>query len=118
MAESFEYKALLECFDSLVIALKFNPASLAVELAAKGLVPPGDVTNQRSCDLAEQARELAGRILNRVELAPNRYHDIVKIFSKHLWMEDFVKILETAYNGKQNCYNIILLVASMFDSKQ
>ncbi len=99
MAKSFEYKALLECFDSLVTALKFDPASLAVELAAKGLVPPGDVTNQRSC--ADQARELAGRILNRVELAPNRYHDIVKIFSRHLWMDDFVKILDTAYyNGK------------------
>ena len=101
MAESPEYKALLECFDSLVTALKFDPASLADELAAKGLVPPGDVTNQRT--YTEQARELAGRILDRVKLAPSRYHDVIKILSRHLWMEDFVRILEAAYkiiNGK------------------
>ena len=99
MAESVEYKALLECFDSLVTALKFDPASLSDELATKGLVSPGEVTQQRTC--AEQARELASRILDRVKLAPNRYHDVVKILSGHLWMEDFVRILETAYNGKQ-----------------
>jgi hypothetical protein len=100
MAESFEYKALLECFDSLVTALKFDPASLAVELAAKGLVPPGDVTNQRS--LAEQARELPGRKnFKQSGACPKSLSRHYQNFSRHLWMDDFVKILETAYyNGK------------------
>lgn len=97
MAESPEYKALLECFDSLVTALKIDPASLADQLAAKGLVPPVEVTNQRTC--AEQARELAGRILDRVKLAPSRYHDVVKIISGHQWMEDFVSILQGSHSN-------------------
>ena len=100
MAESPEYKALLECFDRLVTALKSDPTSLADKLAAKGLMPPVEVHNQRIP--AEQARELAGRILDIVKLNPNRYHDVIKTFSKYPWMKDIVGILETAYNGKQN----------------
>ena len=60
MAESFEYKALLSCFDHLVTALKFDPASLSAELAAKGLVPPGEFSYLKTS--SDQARELAGSI--------------------------------------------------------
>lgn len=98
MAESFVYKVLLECLDRLVTALKFDPASISDELASKGLVPPGEVTRQRTN--AEQARELAGRILDRVKLAPSRYHDVVKLLSRHLRMEDFTNILQGAYTSK------------------
>ena len=99
MAASVEYRVLLECFDSLVTALKFDPASLSDELATKGLVPPGEVTQRRTS--AEQARELAGKILDRVKLSPIRYHDVVKILSRHLWMEDFIHILQSAHSGKR-----------------
>ena len=100
MAESQEYKTLLECFDSLVTALKSSSVSIADELAAKGLVPPGEISYLRTD--SEQARDLASKILDRVKLAPERYHDFVKILSKHQWMEDFIKILTTAYHGKAN----------------
>ena len=99
MAETLEYRVLLECSDHLVTALKFDPISLGIELAAKGLVPPRDVSHQRTS--AEQAHELAGNILDRVKLAPSRYRDFVEILSRHLWMKDFIKTLETAY-CKQN----------------
>ena len=90
MAESLEYKALLSCLDNLVTALKFDPASLSVELAAKGLVPPDLRTN------SDPAQELAGCILNRVKLAPNRYYDVLEVLSRHQWLQDFVKILQAA----------------------
>ena len=95
MAESFEYKALLACFDHLVTALKFDPASLSVELAAKGLVPPGEFSYLRTN--SDQARELAGSILDRVKLAPNRYYDVFEVLSRHQWLLDFVKILQAAH---------------------
>ena len=96
MAESFEYKALLSCFDHLVTALKFDPASLSAELAAKGLVPPGEFSCLKTN--SDQARELAGSILDRVKLAPNRYHDVFEVLSRHQWLrQDFVKILQAAH---------------------
>ena len=98
MAESLEYRALLECFDSLVIALKSDPKSIADGLAAKSLISPREISYQRTN--AEQARELADSILDRVKLAPDRYHDVVRILSRQQWMEDFVKILTTTYHGK------------------
>ena len=96
MAESLEYKALLSCFDHLVTALKFDPATLSAELAAKGLVPPGEFSYTKTN--ADQARELAGSILDRVKLAPNRYRDVFEILSRHHWLQDFVKILQTAHD--------------------
>ena len=101
MAESLEYKALLSCFDDLVTALKFDPASLSVELAAKGLVPPHEFSRPRLRTNFDQAHELAGCILDRVELDPNRYHDIFEVFSRHEWLQDFVNILQAAH-GKFN----------------
>ena len=95
MAESVEYRALLECSDHLVIALKFDPMTLGMELAAKGLVPPRDVSYRRTT--LEQAQELTGSILDRVKLAPSRYRDFVEIVSRHQWMVDFVQTLENAY---------------------
>ena len=104
MAESLEYKALLSCFDHLVTALKFDPASLSVELAAKGLVPPGEFSYLRTN--SDQARELAGYILDRVKLAPNRYHDVLEVLSRHQWLQDFVKILQAEHG---NIINITAL---------
>ena len=101
MAESFQYKALLECYDSLVTALKLDPASLADALATKGLVPPGKITNQPGTE-ADQARVLAGCILDRVKLVPSRYYDVVDIMSKYQWMEDFVRILKTTAENKNS----------------
>ena len=95
MSEPLEYRVLLECLDSLVTALKSDPASLAIELAAKSLIPPREVSYQRTN--AEQARELADIILDRVKLAPNRYRDILDIFSRHEWMADFVHILQNTH---------------------
>ena len=95
MAESLEYRTLLECLSSLVTALKPSPASIADELAAMGLVPPNDFTDQKTS--VEQARQLASVILDRVSIAPSRYNDVVSVLSKHQWLEDIVNILRTTY---------------------
>lgn len=97
MAESLEYRALLECLNSLAIALTPSPAPIADELAASGLLPPSDITDQRTSH-GEQARQLARSILDKVKLAPARYHDILNILSKHQWLEDFVHILQTTHS--------------------
>ena len=96
MSESLEYRTLLECLSSLVTALKLDPASIADELAARGLVPPlKDMAEQKTN--VEQARQLAGIILDRVSLVPSRYNDIMSVLSKHQWLEDIVNIIQTTF---------------------
>ena len=85
----------MECSDDLVTALKFDPMTLGMELAARSLVPPRDVSYRRTT--LEEAQELAGSILDRVKLAPSRYRDFVEIVSRYQWMGDFVQTLENTY---------------------
>lgn len=96
MSTSLEYRTLLECFDKLVTALKSDPASVAVHLAAKGLTPADGVTDQRT--KAEQARWMASEILGKVSLVPSRYDDILNVLSEHTWLRDMVKILNSTYS--------------------
>ena len=90
MAESLEYKTLLVCYDKLVTALKSDPLGIATELIAVNLIPPLDVKKT-------DAPELARLLLNKVQLVPEHYHDIVEVFSKHRWLEDIVAILQTEH---------------------
>ena len=88
MTESLEYKTVLACYDRLVTALKSDPVGIATELMADSLIPPLDVKKT-------DAQELARLLLNKVELVPERYHDIVEVFSRHGWLKDIVAILQT-----------------------
>ena len=91
MSESLEYKTLLACYDKLVTALKSDPLGIATELIAVDLIPPLDVKKT-------DAQELARLLLNKVELVPERYHDIVEAFSRHRWLKDIVTILQTEHS--------------------
>ena len=90
MAESLEYKTVLSCFDKLVTALKQDPLVVSNELAAKSLIPPvsGSVN----------AQKLAELLLERIELSPKRYYDVVSVFSGHSWLGDIVDILQEEYS--------------------
>ena len=93
MSGPMEYQVILTCFDSLVTALRLDPASVADELAAKGLIPPGEISGTN----AEQSRVLVNSILDRVKVAPDRYRDVLDIFSRHEWLADIVRILRTTH---------------------
>ena len=95
MSTSLEYRTLLECSGNLVTALKSDPASVAVDLAVKGLVLADGVTEQRA--KAEQAQWLANEILRRVSFVSSRYDDVLNVLSKHPWLTDMVKILRSTY---------------------
>ena len=97
MADSLEYRTIFECFGSLVTAFKGDPVAIADELAAVALIPPPqDVADQKKSDLA---RRLAEDIRDRVKLSPSRYEDVVRVLSKHKWLEDIVRILQNT-NGE------------------
>ena len=90
MSDSIAYKTLLACFDRLVLALKSDPVTISNELVAVNLFPPPDGNME--------AQQLAQRILDIVKVEPARYDDVMKVLSKHNWLRDIRKILETAYS--------------------
>ena len=86
MAESLEYKTVLSCFDKLVTALKLDPLAVSNELVAESLIPP--------VDGSVDAQKLAQLLLDKIQLSPRRYYDVVKVFSRHEWLRDVVDILQ------------------------
>ena len=92
MTDSIQCKAMLACFDKLVLALKADPLIIWNELAAKGLIPPPDGQIE--------AQQLAQRILDLVKVEPARYDDIVNLLSKHDWLNDIIEILQTILRGE------------------
>lgn len=89
MAESTrECKAILACYDKLVTALRADPVTISNELVAMSLIPPAD------CDKFD-AQKLAQLLFDKIKVAPKRYYDVVKAFSKHEWLKDIVEILSS-----------------------
>lgn len=89
MSSSIEYKTLQGCFDKLVLALTQDPVTISNELVAAGLIPPSDSVD---------AQQLAHRILGIVEVNPSRYNDVLKVLSRHDWLNDIAGILRTAHS--------------------
>ena len=87
--ENLEYKALLACFDKLVLAFDQSPLIISNELVAKGLFPPqnGQIDGQR----------LAKLVTDKVLLKSSRYHDVMDVLCKHEWLCDIVDILRASY---------------------
>ena len=98
MADSLEFKTALSCFSKLVTALKPDPLAASNELVAEGLIPP--------VDGAADAQKLAQLLLDRIQLSPKRYYDVVKVFSRHEWLGDIVDILQEEHS--MTCAYIIL----------
>ena len=87
MTESVEYKTILTCFDKIVTALKSDPVPISNELVSANLISPVD------CPQID-AQKLAQLLLDKIKLAPKRYYDVVRIFSRHDWLGDIVEILQ------------------------
>ena len=90
MAESLEYKTVLSRFDKLVTALKLDPLAVSNELVAGGLIPP--------VDGSVDAQKLAQLLLERIQLSPKRYYDVIKIFTRYEWLGDMVDILQKEHS--------------------
>ena len=90
MAESLEYKTVQTCFNKLVTALKQDPQTVANDLVARSLIPP--------VDGSKDAQKLAQLLLERIELSPKRYYDVVKVLSQHDWLVDIVDILQEEHS--------------------
>ena len=89
MAESVEYKTMIACFDNLVTALKSDPQSISNQLVAKTLIPPTDDQ--------PDARTMALRLLEKIQLSPDRFNVVLKVFTRNVWMKEIVTILRFKY---------------------
>ena len=92
MSASIEYKTVVACFDKLVIALKSDPLTVSNELVSSNLIPPLEVDGQVS------AQKIAQLLLDKIKVAPQRYHDMLEVFSRHDWLKDIVGILQSEYS--------------------
>ena len=71
-------------------ALKSDPVTISNELVSENLIPP--------LDGQVSAQKLAELLLRRIEVTSGRYHDVIRIFSRHDWLKDIVEILQLERN--------------------
>ena len=68
----------------------YPPLAVSNELVSKSLIP----AFSGSID----AQKLAEHLLEKIQLSPKRYYDVIKVFSRHEWLEDIVGILQTEHS--------------------
>ena len=71
----------------LTTALKQDPVTIGNDLLTEHLIPPigiGQINEQKLSEL----------LLDKIKVAPARYHDVITVFSQHRWLEDIVKALQ------------------------
>ena len=99
--EGAEYRAVLACSDKLVIAISQDPLTISETLMAKGFISPviHDKMLLPTSIPRKKATVLVTALREKIEVAPKRFHELMKIFSKLTWTKDIAEILQSAYQG-------------------
>ena len=89
------YKAIIHCYDKLVTALSTDILTISGVLVAKEFVPAELSCNMLLPNLTpqEKATSLVIAIKEKIKLAPNRFQELIKIFSEQTCTKDIVKSL-------------------------
>ena len=90
MSDSIEYIAMKACFSDLTNALELHYQAVLNKLIAQGLISPSNAPSS--------AQRLAELLLEIVQVARERYNDILIIFSGFSGMEDLVHSLKSEYS--------------------
>ena len=91
------YKAIIHCRDKLVTALSTDIISISGVLVAKEFIPAESSSKMLLPNLTpqEKATILVIAITEKIKLVPNRFQELIKIFSDQTCTKDVVKSLSS-----------------------
>ena len=100
--ENEAFKAMVTCHNQLVTTLATDYLNVAGLLLAQGFISdevsakmllPSSTPNEKATTLIAAVRE-------RIKITPQRYPELVKLFSEHSSTKCIVNLLQSAYQGK------------------
>ena len=91
------YKAIIHCRDKLVTALSTDVLTISGVLVAKEFIPAESSSKMLLPNLTpqEKATILVIAITEKIKLVPNRFQELIKIFSEQTCTKDVVKSLSS-----------------------
>ena len=115
-ASSKEHTTMLKCSDKLVISLSTDILHMAEVLLAKEFITEEIHSKMLLSSSTPQMKAsiLVSAIRNKINIAPHRFRELMKIFSEETSTKDIFKILQSAYQGKKKLLykstNFLILV--------
>ena len=106
------YKAMLACHDKVVAALAMDYLTIAGALLTREFVSeevfskmllPSSTPYEKGAILVTAARE-------GIKIAPQRFLELVKIFSEHTSTKSVVNLLQSAYQGESETLICMLIM--------
>ena len=97
------YKAIIHCHDKLVTALSTDILSISNTLFAKEFIPDETFKKMLLLTLPQQEKAtiLVIAITEKIKLVPNRFQELIKIFSEQTCTKDIVMSLSSHVSCQQ-----------------
>ena len=87
---------MLRYNDKLITALSADPLGIAGILLAKGLIPEHIEAQTQQCSTpCEKVTILVMTIIQRIKIAPKRFHEFLSILSEQAWTKDIMEVLQS-----------------------
>ena len=98
------YKAIIRCHDDLVTAISTDILTISGILVAKEFIPAESSSKMLLPNLTpqEKATSLVIAITKKIKLVPNRFQELIKIFSEQTCTKDIVNSLQSHLSCKQD----------------
>ena len=100
---SKEHTAMVKCSDKLVTSLSTDILHMAEVLLAKEFITEEIHSKMLLSSSTPQMKAtiLVSAVRNKINIAPHRFRELMKIFSEETSTKDIFKILQSAYQGKK-----------------
>ena len=98
------YKAIIRCHDKLVTALSTDVLSISNTLFAKEFIPDETFKKMLLPTLPQQEKAtiLVIAITEKIKLVPNRFQELIKIFSEQTCTKDIVKSISSRISCEED----------------
>ena len=98
------YKAMIRSHDKLVTAISIDIISMAGVLLAKEFIPPEISSKMLLPNLTEREKAtiLVNAVTDKVDVAPKRFDELIKIFSEQMCTKDIVGSLLSQVRQEQD----------------
>ena len=115
------HEAMIRCHDKLVTAISTDIISVSGTLLAKGFISEEMQSKMLLYTLTseEKATDLVGAIRKKIKLVPNRFEELMKIFSEQSCTKDVVPFLashdhreQVIKDRKQDADNIGVIIST------
>lgn len=87
-----EYLTLQACHDKLITALKPDPLTIAGMLFRTGC----EIHDKMLVPSFTRREKATSAIREKIEIAPQRFHQFMKLLTELMWTKDIAEILQSA----------------------